>query len=529
MSNTASSKQIRPKVRSKKGGQPFHEDKARLINDDDSLVEEAMQRMENWMGLSSGKDDNQTSKKEIAVEADNCSMSSNFQHDSIQEGHRMASTRSQAKSILRKPKYTKQHLTGNKSTPATVDDESQDIALSSDSTRPNPSTSTSTTDSMDADDDPPTIICKDIVVERDPTKPMLKRKVKTHTSNAHNHSAVEGYIPSSVTSASSAVNLERKLPPIQSGSTIHLDPTVAHNHDISTPEGDDSNPLILNSLEDLFQAAGEQLPQHDSHRITPDTKLLEADIAFSVMTQEDYDGKLAALREQHEEERRAQLRVFLGTDDVFNDDKSSDNDPDNSDEDEDDLLDILMGVDDENEDDFFDHDDVDNENQEEIDRAPRPFRLLWETLSEWMTPEAVQYIIHLTKISNDEASEGQWISPKIERSDIEASRCAGLMAMVKLYLPKSLEELSFALELRRTADMRLGELLRMFNYVQDAPKLPVKLWKAMTCILLEIVLVEQHKIDTKTVALPSSIASIDMTFDEYRYLTRSAVKSFGVP
>lgn len=103
------------------------------------------------------------------------------------------------------------------------------------------------------------------------------------------------------------------------------------------------------------------------------------------------------------------------------------------------------------------------------------------------------------------------------------------MAMVKLYLPKCLEELGFTQELRRTADTRLGELLRMFSYVQEAPKFPVKLWKAVTCILLEIVLVEHQQVQHNQMKLPTSITAIDMTVDEYRYLTRSAVKAFGVP
>ncbi len=516
MSGTNPKVQVRPRLRSRIGVKPKSANAVTLLEDD---VEQTRQRIENWMGLRSTNDDAEVSQEGSYNECDYDSSSPESQHDEKEESSSVAITShsKHAKSILKTPKYTMRPLAEKQSTQDTVV-EPEASSLSWNLTQANPRTD----QSEEVTSDSPTIICKDLVVERDPTKPMLKRKVHPHAPNLHSHSAVEGYVPFSASPSAATLPESTTPSPNLDASDYSRNPEVAPNKDASMSEIDDSAPLILNSLEELFQAAGKQLPQHEPSKITPDTKLLEADIAFSVMTQEAYNGKLAALKEQHEEERQAQLKVFVGMDDIFDDDGSS-KDGDTSDED--DLLDVLMGDGQKNEDDYFD----DYGNEDEVECAPRPFRLLWETLSQWITPEAVQYITHLTTTSNDDASDEQWRSPIIERTDVEASRCAGLMAMVKLYLPRSLEELHFAQELRRTADNRLGELLRMFNYVEEAPKLPVKLWKAMTCILLEIVLVEQRRSGYDGMVLPPSIASIEMTIDEYRYLSKSAVKSFGVP
>lgn len=367
--------------------------------------------------------------------------------------------------------------------------------------------------------DSTSFVCKDLVVERDPTKPALQRKLKAHARKSKSHSAVEGYVPSLASSIPSNTSIATACSD-RTGSVQTTD--SGESGDTVASKNDDSSPLVLNSLEELFEAAGMNLPEQAPHKITADTKLVEADIAFSVMSHDEYNGKLAELREQHEEERKAQLRIFTGTEDIFDQDDNS-TERDSSDDEDDDLLDMLMGAQ-INEDDYFD--DVD---QEEMERLPRPFRLLWETFSEWITPQAVDYLTFLKDSVANDSLDRKWREPVMERSDIEASRCAGLMAMVKLYLPKCLEELGFAQELRRTADMRLGELLRMFNYVQEAPKFPVKLWKAMTCILLAIVLAEHHNEQNEQITLPPCIKAIEMTMDEYRYLSRSAVKAFGVP
>jgi hypothetical protein len=502
MSAAASSKQIRPKVRSKTTKLTENGNKSDARLDQDTQVEETRQRMENWMGLGGSSDNDTTSRKSpgvtLKLDLDTASSSSTpaTQQALQDEDTTVVVANKPAKSILKTPKYTKQ-LPINSS-----------------------SLSHASTVSPDSFEDPQKAICRNVVVERDPTLPMRKRKIKPRLPSEQSHSAVEGYVPSiaSITS------------PAATSAVVHFDETQTsqEQNSASAEENADTSDLVLNSLEELFEAAGEA--QHDSHKITDDTKLLEADIAFSVMTQDQYDSKLSELKEQHEEEREAQLKVFMGTDQIFQGEDMSQEEELSDEDDEEELLEMFMGGDEENADDYFDDG---GDQDDEVEIQPRAFRLLWDTLLEWITHEAVQYIAYLTETATDSSSSQlSWTPPRIDRSDVEASRCAGLMAMVKLYLPKSLEELGYQSELRRTADMRLGELLRSFNFVQDAPKLPVKLWKAMTCILLEIVLVERStkdEINTKKMALPPSVANVEMTMEEYRYLTRSAFKTFRMP
>ena len=545
MTEAEPSKQIRPNVRSKVATQPAENTKPKggtpiRLNEYDTGVEETTQRMKKWMGLGEGSSNNNNNtdttppRSPNVILKDDDDTTSSIIPATIQKPSQddcsslVATGKPAAKSILKIPKYTKQSSSAPSNEPYhplpnQVDDDSVRTK--------NP-------------------ICKSVVVERDPTQPMRKRPIKPRPPSAQSHSAVEGYVPSTVSTI---------LPPVISVAS-EASGTISFKQNDETPQGtsqqqnkeesastedsnDDTSPLVLTSLEELFEAAGHVLPpqQHDPNKITPDSMLVEADIAFSVMSQDQYDSKLSELKEQHEEERQAQLKIFLGSEKIFYDEASQEGGDYSSDDDDDDddLLEVLMGGGEENADDYYDDGDG-GENDMEVERQPRAFRLLWDTLSEWITPEAIHYLTCLKVTGADVEStssnqQPKWTSPAIERSDVEASRCAGLMAMVKLYLPKCLEELGFHSEVRRTADVRLGELLRTFNYVQDAPKLPVKLWKAMTCILLNIVLAEHDikeddsNVETKTLALPPSIASVDMTTAEYHYLTCSVVKTFGLP
>jgi len=163
---------------------------------------------------------------------------------------------------------------------------------------------------------------------------------------------------------------------------------------------------------------------------------------------------------------------------------------------------------------------------DEQDRMPeiRAFRSLWDALNQWLTPETVAYVDQLERQQPDDLrDDASQRTLQVDRSDIGASRCAGLMAMIKLYLPSCLEELHQPPSLRRRAEHRLGNLLRTLDYSREAPKLQVSFWKAMTCVVLEMVLVE-----TRQEGLPSSVAAIGMTLEEYRCLTRSVIQGFVV-
>ena len=533
----SSNKQIRPKIRDRtpKASASSTKGTHSPTVTDGGDVEDARKRIESWMGLkesSVGESTGEARSQGVVGVTSQSLCSDVSSRIESKESSSEKTEKPATRSILKTPKYTKHHL--NEASGQGRDPNEEEKMIK-----------------QDVPEDAAAVpaesgfVCKDFVVERDPTKPMRKRKVKPRQQqDASSHSIVEGYVPRIATGLSPSNSSEIVVPDSQGSNSVHMarpDPGTPNSSDVDvqasviTPTDDpttqleNENPLILNSLEELFEAAGDlnmTLPE-DRHKITEDTKLVEADIAFSVMTQEQYDGKLAELREQHEQERQAQLRVFMGSEDIFHEPESEDDGDEESDEEDDeDMMEILMAGNEISEEDYYqDRPTVDEDDEV---RQPRVFRLLWDTLAEWFTPEAAQYLSHLLVTTSDDtyAPSAPWKSPAIQRSDIEASRCAGLMAMVKLYLPNILEELGFAQELRRTADVRLGELIRSFNYVLEAPKLPVKLWKAMTCILLEIVLVEAHKGEMLTI--PTSAAVVGMTLEEYRYLSRSAVKNFGV-
>jgi len=553
MSEASSSKQIRPKIR---GRAPKPSSTTTSISLNDGVnVEETRKRMENWMGLNESSVVSNSTKAQEVMDVPTEIPDS----DVSEKIPRQDKPDQPTKSILRTPKYTKVHV--NEDEASGHNKEKDETIVKEMKTSGEEARTKQNVQRQDPPVETPesTFVCKDFVIERDPTKPMRKRKVKPRsTSDPSAHSIVEGYIPLLDSKLSRPTPSEIVAPSTQVVDSVNMTPapieTVPKSASLAGTEIDDdtsakvdeSNPLILNSMEELFEAAGESpsstSESQDRNRITAETKLLEADIAFSVMTQEQYDGRLTEIREQHEEERQAQLKVFTGIENIFDDDdketdddeegsgKGSENEDDDDDDDDDDMMEMLMARDELDEEGYFQ--DHALEEVEEV-RQPRVFRLLWDTLAEWFTPEAAQYLSYLIATFTSGSADGSssssgmtWKPPVIARSDIEASRCAGLMAMIKLYLPSILQELAFPQELRRTADIRLGELLRSFNYVLEAPKLPVKLWKTMTCILLELVLVERQKDEMLTI--PPSAAAVGMTMDEYRYLSRSAVKNFGV-
>jgi hypothetical protein len=376
-----------------------------------------------------------------------------------------------------------------------------------------------------------------VIVERDPTLPMLKRKPRN--KKQPHATAVEGYVPNYTTAAASAalsatiVATSTPTPTTTTSTTTTTDTATASNQQ-RNDDDDDEEPLILSSVEELFQAAGVEQQPKDPTQITPDTQLLEADIAFSVFTQDQYGEKLTDLKREREQDREDQFKIFLGKDDVFGEENDNENDDDNnnaaaeSEEDEDEFMEMLMASDPhrDDEDDYY-HDNGGDDNVRWEDE-PRAFRQLWDPLSAWITPEAVQWMVDLeTPGDNDKRAtfSNDSTSRQVDRSDVGASRCAGLMAMVKMYLPKCMNELHHPNNVLRSAERRLGDLLRTFDYSEEAPKLGVKLWKAMTCIFLDMVLIETREADPVT-TIPPSVQAVGMTLDEYRYFTRSALQTF---
>jgi hypothetical protein len=486
-----STKQIRPKVRKTTANVAVGSTST------DVAVEETRQRMESWMGLGSD-DEVKEPPAAMSVERQSKPMTAAStpkatepeQLGVVKESAPPKPTAAAAASILKTPKYS------NKPTPvmATVSANEPEV-------RQHVASKSNTKD----------FICKNVVVERDPTKPMLKRSFRKKTRQPNQHSAVEGYVPNVAVAEASSKSPETTT-------TVHFDDTAKKQKE----EGEEDSPLILSSVEEMFQAAGHKLPD-DPTKITPDTQLVEADIAFSVMTQNQYDGKLGELKREQEDELQAQLKMFMGKANAFQDQdgaSNGDKDDDEDEDDEDDFMEMLMEQD--VDDDAFDYNYGDDGEIAELEI--RAFRNFWDALSDWITPEAVDWMARLERPGGGEKlqNNNEW-TPQVDRSDVGASRCAGLMAMIKLYLPRSLDELQHPKDIRRTAEKRLGDFLRTFTYAHEAPKLQTKLWKAMTCIFLDMVLIETRQPDK----LPPSVQAVGMTLDEYRYLTQSAVPTFG--
>jgi hypothetical protein len=173
---------------------------------------------------------------------------------------------------------------------------------------------------------------------------------------------------------------------------------------------------------------------------------------------------------------------------------------------------------------FGDDDDDDEEPGES--RPPRLFAILWSAISQWVTPPAVAYVCQL--VACDDNATTMSSPPAYDTTDIGASRCAGLQALLKMHCRKCWrEDLAQDVSQLRMIEQRLGDLLRCFDYGQPSPKLNTAQAKALTCVLLDIVANRTDSALDKNDAVPSCCAEQGMTLDEYSYLTRSAINNFG--
>lgn len=382
------------------------------------------------------------------------------------------------------------------------------------------------------------------------TQPQQQPHDPLHATNQQQHAAataVEGYIPSRNTTTSTTQQPQGSAAVAAvsfSNDSASADTTAAStktHHGAKkggdNPKDDDQTPLYIHSLAELMEAAGETLPPPSSSTapIAPGD-ILEADLEFSVMTQQDYDKDVTTFKQQQEEERQQQLQVVMGKPNLFPDESSSSGDDDDDgnedmreEEDDDDIMEIYMA----NEDEVDEGEDqihYDEEDENRPEPEAKPFRLLWQALTDWMTPQTVSWIksLRLTdsaesnSSSNNHVMDNEW-APMVDRSDIGSSRYAGVMAMLKLYLTGCMKELHYPSEDRRRAEKRLTDLLRTFDYSRENPKLHVSHWKAMTCILLDMVMAN----DPSARELPSPVAALNMSLEEYQYLSQKTIQTYA--
>mmetsp|Transcript_9244 Transcript_9244/g.14205 ORF Transcript_9244/g.14205 Transcript_9244/m.14205 type:complete len:586 (-) Transcript_9244:1033-2790(-) len=450
------------------------------------------------------------------------------------------------KSILRKPKYS----SSSAATPKEIQQqrtiatkETEDVELVNASKEMNrKKIKDSNTAGGEGDSDNENnhegmqAILKDLVVERD---------VSIHKWNSAppvpqkptNAMSVEGYTPQTESSTTaSAMDMSEKQ---------------ASNNE------EEGEPFVLSSMSALLAHAkkcpsdskttGEEEiieeGQEDS-RFAPNS-IIEAKLSFSCMSKEEYEETKRQQQEtssQHEEEDildknndlspEDEAQYFMGQTDIFGKRTSSSTSGyESEDDDEPDAIDFLHSEEEgeeEDDDDYYNAEDMSSISSER--RAPRAFMEIWNALTQWITPQAVELLQNYQgRTTNSLDTTIDW-TPQVDRSDIGASRCAGLMSILKMHRAKGFRELMVDGTNHRMAETRLADLLRTMDFSQPTPKLNTNLWRAMTVIFLRMVLYRKDgnspmTIDDNTV--PDSIKIVGMTKEEYLYLTQSSLTSLG--
>jgi hypothetical protein len=317
------------------------------------------------------------------------------------------------------------------------------------------------------------VAVQEIVVER---KKKSKNRVKP-TLQRKSSGAVEGYLPKTNSAAvSKAIETHGRKEEKAGG--------IAKTTEYDAP-------LIFNSLADLMETAGTLPPQNEEPTV------IEAELNFSCMDPESFD-------EERKEDREVQHRVFLGKQELFEDDDEN-TEPHRSDG----IWDILGSA------------EPEDEEDEEPTRPPRAFLLLWKAIAQWVTPDAVAYVRDLRDMGHYYCSE---TVPAYDRSDVGVSRCAGLMAVMRMHIArcwKDLELPTMKTELR-TVELQLANLLRLFDYSQPSPKFDTGLSRALTCMLMASILFPQAAIQK----VPEPCSMVKMELEEYVYLVQSAILRF---
>lgn len=195
--------------------------------------------------------------------------------------------------------------------------------------------------------------------------------------------------------------------------------------------------------------------------------------------------------------------------------------------------------------DFFGADEDDSVGEPEP--APKAFILLWNAMSSWITPETTAQIQEWQADQEAAGGDAAVIIPSstlrqpYDLSDIGASRCGGLMSMIKMHLPRALEELGYNKSdghVRRLAQSRLANFVRTFNFTDASPKFDISLWRALTVILVDICFPssvlfpdiakeEQESIEGQKSYVTASISQCGISESEYKYLVNSAMKSLA--
>ena len=176
----------------------------------------------------------------------------------------------------------------------------------------------------------------------------------------------------------------------------------------------------------------------------------------------------------------------------------------------------------------------------------RPFRLFWEALSKWCTPESIALVQRYQGVSvkssaqSDEAGDDEMPrdgSAGRAAINVGATRLSSIMSMLKMNESRSLAELK---RMRKEAgsiqqlediqvrdvEKRLGEFVSSFSPHANAVDLTMKQWRGLTTILIAIVFPELW-VDDDDVEFPKSLAPLNLKREECTYLVRSSLTSLG--
>jgi len=332
-----------------------------------------------------------------------------------------------------------------------------------------------------------------------------------------------------------ATNIER---------TFHASAIEGHDAPIShftidtkTLESSSQNDMkVIGSLSELVEYANQVSDEAHENQA-----MIETDLDFSCFTKDDYDQMSQSARslgisiEEYLERIKKEDDNDIEDNQLPNsDDEASNPYDENDDENDDDILD-LFGA---------------SLEEEEILPAPalRPFMMIWNALSKWITPEAVLVLREFKNELFDDENylvPDETVSPRLappEMSDIASSRAAGLMSMLKMNLSKCLTELGYKGDdgyTKRVAETRLSNFIQHFDYSSPMVQFHSDLWRAFTVILLDIVLpkydiayegqsgkqvVPSEQFDD-TVPISTYVTSIGISREEYKYLVTKAIPS----
>ena len=264
---------------------------------------------------------------------------------------------------------------------------------------------------------------------------------------------------------------------------------------------DQEDILSFNSIADLMEAAGQPMPSPQE-----EPQVIEAGLEFSCLSPEEYDTF-------RQEQRQLQYDIFTGQTQVGHQQQQQEEaDKENTDDEEedDDLWDLLE-----------EEEELDDDDPATHPTHPRAFLKIHNALSQWITPQAVQYVQQLQKLHYQESPP---LIAAVPVDDIAASRCAGLVALLQMHTAPASQALRIT-EDRRTADRRLMDWIRTCDFSQPAPKLDSALARALTCVLLDTLLGVTAQ--RTVVELPGPCQVLEMTVEEYRYLVVSAIVRFG--